>query len=86
MIDARNFQDFRLCGKEICILALSSGPSGQLIRYDPETKRRQTKSLDTGPRVDTSYGMDVSPDGRWVIYTRADSVQSDIMLVENFHE
>jgi len=29
--------------------------------------------------------MDVSPDGRWVIYSRADSVESDIMMVENFH-
>jgi hypothetical protein len=29
-------------------------------------------------------GIDVSPDGRWLVYTRADSVQSDIMMVENF--
>ena len=78
------FQNWKVCGRYICMLDDSSAPSGHFIRYDPETKRKWTKPLDVGVRADISYGMDVSPDGRWVIYTRVDSVQDDIMLVENF--
>jgi serine/threonine protein kinase/sugar lactone lactonase YvrE len=78
------FQDWRPCGNQLCLLATSSAPLGQFVRYDPATKRNQTKPLDVGPSVGSSRGMDVSPDGRWVVYVRADSVQSDIMLVENF--
>ena len=78
------FQDWRPCGKQLCMLDTSSAPLGQFVRYDPVTKRKQAKPLDVGPSVGLSRGMDVSPDGRWVVYVRADSVQSDIMLVENF--
>ncbi len=85
VIDASDFQEFRVCGKEVCVLDNSSPPSAEFVRYDPVTKRKQTKLLDIGPRIYTSLGMDVSPDGRWVIFTRADSVESDIMMVENFH-
>lgn len=28
--------------------------------------------------------MDVSPDGKWLLYTQPDLEESDIMLVENF--
>jgi Tol biopolymer transport system component len=85
VIAARDFQNWRVCGAKVCVLDKSSPPSGQLIQYDPVTKRSQSKPLDAGPRVDASTGMDVSPDGRWIIYTRADSIESDIMIVENFH-
>jgi len=84
VIDAPSFQNWRVCGKDICVLTRTSSTSGQLIRYDPVTKRRQVREIDAGPRVGISYGMDISPDGRWLLYTRADSVESDIMLVENF--
>jgi Tol biopolymer transport system component len=29
-------------------------------------------------------GLAISPDGRWLLYTQADSAEADIMLVENF--
>ena len=29
-------------------------------------------------------GLTVSPDGQWVVYTNADEISSDIMMVENF--
>ena len=32
-----------------------------------------------------SIYLDVSPDRRWIIYSQYDQVESDIMLVENFH-
>jgi Tol biopolymer transport system component len=84
LINAPDFQNFRVCGKDICILDRSTA-HGRFIRYDPVTKQKQTKNGDFGPQFDASSGMDVSPDGRWIIYSRGDSVDSDIMLVENFH-
>jgi Tol biopolymer transport system component len=81
------FQDWRPCGNELCLVETSSAPLGRFVHYDPATKRKQTKPLDVGPSLGLSglsRGMDVSPDGRWVVYVRPDFVQSDIMLVENF--
>jgi hypothetical protein len=85
VIDVEDYQAWRLCGNKICVLRRSfSGPSSHLIRYAPSTRRSQTRLLDAGPRLDASTGLDISPDGRWVVYSRADSVESDIMMVENF--
>ena len=74
--------DNRLCGKDICSV---ERPSGRFVRYDTTTETRHFTSVDLGPLADTDFGIDVSPDGRWLVYARADSIQSDIMLVENFH-
>ncbi len=30
-------------------------------------------------------GLSVSPDGKWLVYSRIDEVTSDLMLVDNFH-
>jgi len=35
--------------------------------------------LVVGPR-----GLTVSPDGRWILFTKEDLALSDIMLIENF--
>jgi eukaryotic-like serine/threonine-protein kinase len=74
--------DNRLCGKDICSV---DRPSGRFVRYDTTAKTRHFTSVDLGPPADTDFGIDVSPDGRWLVYSRADSIQSDIMLVDNFH-
>jgi Tol biopolymer transport system component len=79
-----DFQDWRLCGNEICVIQ-TSGRSAEFVRYDSATGRKQSKPLDFVPTFPFGGGIDVSPDGRWLVYTRADSVESDIMMVENFH-
>src|SRR5262245_4854395 len=88
VIDANdNGSETRLCGNDVCFADRSTG---KLVRYDPSTKTKHTIRLDVGPMdlasmVLTDLGIDVSPDGRWLVYSRADSTQSDLMLVENFH-
>ena len=84
VIKVPDFQSFRVCGKDICVLDRSVTP-GHFTRYDPVTKRQQINEVNFGPQIGVSFGMDVSPSGRWIIYSRADSVESDIMLVENFY-
>jgi hypothetical protein len=82
VIGVRDFQDWRVCGS---FLDPSSAPAGQFIRYEPSVRSKHMRPLDVGRRIDGNMGIDVSPDGRWVIYTRADSLESDTMMVENFH-
>jgi len=72
------------CGNALCFIERLS-PLGRFVRFDPVTRTRHTVILDPGPLVgDGSYGMDVSSDGKWLLYTRADFIQSDIMIIENF--
>ena len=85
LIDAADFQDWRLCGNEICVIQRTPGQTPEFVRYDPVSGRKQSKPVDIGPLVGAARGIDVSPDGRWLVYTRADSVENDIMMVENFH-
>jgi eukaryotic-like serine/threonine-protein kinase len=77
--------DFRICGNQICILDSSLQPRGRLFICDAAGRSQLQRELDIGPRFHGGPGVDFSPDGRWVVYTRADSIQSDLMLVENFH-
>ena len=72
------------CGNALCFIERSSS-QGRFVRFDPVTRTRHRVTLDLGPLAgEGSYGIDVSPDGKWLLYTRADSIQSDIMIIENF--
>jgi Tol biopolymer transport system component len=52
------------------------------IQYFDFATRQVRKIFDLDKENDNS--LSVSPDGRWILYTRAEE-DSDIMLVENFH-
>jgi len=72
------------CGNALCFIERTS-PLGRFVRFDPVTRTSHTQTLDPGPLAgEGSYGIDVSPDGKWLLYTRTDSIQSDIMIIENF--
>jgi eukaryotic-like serine/threonine-protein kinase len=78
-------QDFRLRGNAVWFLDRSA-IQAQFDVLDLSThKQTRLGVLDIGPPAKAAPGFDVSPDGRRIIYTRVDALESDIMLVENFH-
>jgi Tol biopolymer transport system component len=82
---SENGEDWHLCGSDICYADRSSPTAGHLVRFNTSNGSQHPTPVDFGPQVGASLGIDVSADGRWLVYTRADSTQSDVMLVENFH-
>jgi hypothetical protein len=57
-----------------------------LIAFDLATRKKmQLGTLDVGPLAFVAVGFDIASDGKSIIYTRVDSVDSDIVLIENFH-
>lgn len=85
VMDSPGWQRWRLCGTAICIFNEDVRPAHFYI-FDPVMRSRaHSFTLPVGARPNAATGFDVSPDRRWLIYTRVDSMQSDIMLVENFH-
>ena len=45
-----------------------------------------TKRIRSISTIESAIGtnLSVSPDGRWILYSQADQLGSDLMLVENF--
>ena len=58
------------------------------LEFYPFGAERPTRSLEfpRGVRFGSrrSRQMALSPDGRWILYTQADRVESDLVLMENF--
>ena len=52
------------------------------IQYFDFATRQVRKIFELDKECDN--GLSVSPDGRWILYTRAEE-NSDIMLVDHFH-
>jgi eukaryotic-like serine/threonine-protein kinase len=49
------------------------------------SRTQEVTTLDLGPRAPAGEMFSVSPDAKWLLYSRVDQIESDIMLVENFH-
>jgi Tol biopolymer transport system component len=54
--------------------------NGMLKLYDFATGNTSTLLQMGRPE----YGLDVSPDGRYLVYAQLDDPASDLMLIENF--
>ncbi len=68
----------------ICYLRGEKNPL-ELMQFDFSTDRaKRVGSLDAGKIAAFIFGVSVSRDGKWLIYSRMDNAQSNIMLVENF--
>ena len=49
------------------------------------SRTQEVTTVDLGPRAPASEMFTVSPDAKWILYSRVDQIESDIMLVQNFH-
>jgi len=68
----------------ICYLDFDESPP-EIKQMDFATGRvRRLGTLDTGNLIRYVLGISVSPDGKWLLYTRLDHTESNIVLVENF--
>ena len=84
VMDSPGWQRWRPCGTAICILNEDVRPA-QFYVFDPVMRSSaHSFTLPIGAPPHAASGFDVSPDRRWLIYTRVDSMQSDIILVDNF--
>jgi Tol biopolymer transport system component len=56
------------------------------IRYFDLSTRRVRRVTEVDRNFNSANGgLSVSPDGRWILYSQVDDVNSDIMLVNHFH-
>ncbi len=49
------------------------------------SRTQEVTTVDLGPRAPAGEMFSVSPNATWILYSRVDQIESDIMLVENFH-
>jgi len=79
-------QDFRwmkIASTGVYFVDVSTAPA-KVKFFDFATKKsKNITHIDLGYRM-VSQGFDVSSDEKWILYTRVDEMDSDIMLVENF--
>jgi eukaryotic-like serine/threonine-protein kinase len=81
----QSYQQWRFLTGGVCFLDERLTPA-ELKFVDFATNRaRLISKLDLGITVLGSGAFAVSPDGKWVLYGREDALDSDIMLLENFH-
>ena len=52
--------------------------------YDFATKTTRTVVMLQRPRITWEPAIDISPDGRYILYSQTDTLISDMMLVKNF--
>jgi Tol biopolymer transport system component/serine/threonine protein kinase len=72
---------WRVLENGICFL--DSGAMPEIALFDFAT--RQVKQIGIVERAKGFWGgLAISPDGQWMLFTRVDQVDSEIMLVENF--
>ena len=84
-VECSRWMDWYLSGNGIYLMDVSISPA-RFMFFDPLKKSTTLLgTLDVGPPARAANRFVVSPDGNRVIYTRVDSIDSDIMLVENFH-
>jgi serine/threonine protein kinase/Tol biopolymer transport system component len=61
-----------------------NGETGPSIKMLDLATRQTTDLASLGAGTIPSVGLNVSPDGQWILFTREDRAGSDLMLVENF--
>ena len=84
------YLNLAIVDKGIYFVPQPDAPSGSSIQFlDLQTNQiRRIASFErpvgSGDLGDDS-GLAISPDGRWILYLRADQQAAELRLVENFH-
>ena len=74
---------WKLTEKGIYFIKPDSSQKGHIYFYN--LSNGQTNQIATSEKTIYPYsGIDVSPDGRSLLYTQVDRIESDIMLIQNF--
>ena len=75
-------RDYDVAKDGIYFIPKSKSGKSQSIRFFSFA----TGKIETVASIDNAWGqyISVSPDGRWILYTKLDLEGSDLMLVENF--
>jgi Tol biopolymer transport system component len=83
LVDSLSLHSFAITKEGIYYATASAawGGTSQLMFYSFATKK-STLILPIGM---PGFGLDVSPDGRYLVYTQIDNPTSNLMLIENFH-
>ncbi len=75
---------WKLTDKGIYFIKPDTTQKGHVYVYNFST--RHTNQIAITEKVIYAYsGVDVSPDGRSLLYTQVDRIESDIMLIQHFH-
>jgi eukaryotic-like serine/threonine-protein kinase len=84
LVPGPQFLNSELWSEGICYIDLDKTPP-ELNELDFATDRvRRLGTLDVGNITKFVFGISVSADGKWLLYSRLDHAESNIVLVENF--
>ena len=84
VVDERiGYWNWDLWSDRLVYLREEAGREPRIEMFDPQTRRTATLAF-LGPTSRPGFGLSVSPDGRWVLYSQTDQIISDIFMVENF--
>jgi Tol biopolymer transport system component len=75
---------WKLTDRGIYFIKPDTSQKGRIYFYSFSTQQTNQIAITEKPIYDYS-GIEVSPDGRSLLYTQVDRIESDIMLIQNFH-
>jgi hypothetical protein len=82
IVDQGDAQRWDVYGKGVCYVIENPRGSALIECYDVDS--RSVQRVATPEKVPFPLGFSVSRDGAWILYTRVDRNESDLMMVENF--
>ena len=84
VLEQEGVLDWALLSHGICLINTDTTPATIDFFEFASKHLKHLTTVDLGPSANAESSFAVSPDGKWVLYTRVDELDSDIMLVENF--